>query len=578
MVRHLEHVDVAARPGPRPARAWRGRLDVAGQQHPDAGDLDEQHHAGVVGGLPSPGPASRRPAGGHSTWQRHRRRRRRVTPYGAATGAQPRPPRERVHLGAPAGGSSSRVTSTSPTVAPVEHPGQPVDVVGVEVGEHQQRHPADAEPVEAARRPARGSGPASTTTPAPGPARSTSASPWPTSQATSTQPSRRPAGRRRPDQHRDDEQHAQQPRPPTGDAAAAAGAAGDQPRRSDRSARPAPARPVPHADRRGRQRGAALGHRDDPGHAPAGGRAERAGRAGPAPARRARRPGPSTVAGPTTGATSRLATTATRLTWPEIAATTGVHASWAASGTATASATQRGSHRASASRQPGRRAPGCRPWRAPTARSPTDTASHGSTSSSAEHRDAERPRARAADRRVPMPTSADRAHRRRPHHARLGAGEQHEARRSPTAPTTYSQRPRTPHHRASSSRKPTTRVRLVPETASRWVSPVVRKSSASSSGRPRRRRRRPAPAPARAGSPAGGRRRRAARRGPRRRPATTGPGRSTTSRLARAEISTAGQVGVRRPAASRPVSAHPRPERYAGPARPPAPAPARASS
>ena len=43
-------------------------------------------------------------------------------------------------------------------------------------------------------------------------------------------------------------------------------------------------------------------------------------------------PRPSTVAGATAGAASRLATTATRLTWPEIAATTGVHASCAASG------------------------------------------------------------------------------------------------------------------------------------------------------------------------------------------------------------------------------------------------------
>ena len=51
---------------------------------------------------------------------------------------------------------------------------------------------------------------------------------------------------------------------------------------------------------------------------------------------------PSTVAGPTAGATSRLASTATRLTWPEIAATSGVQASCAAAGTATASASPPG--------------------------------------------------------------------------------------------------------------------------------------------------------------------------------------------------------------------------------------------
>ncbi len=49
----------------------------------------------------------------------------------------------------------------------------------------------------------------------------------------------------------------------------------------------------------------------------------------------------------------------------------------------------------------------------------------------------------------------------------------------PSAPTAYRPRPRTPHQRDSTSRNPTTSVRLVPDTASRWVSPVSRKSSAS---------------------------------------------------------------------------------------------------
>ena len=117
--------------------------------------------------------------------------------------------------------------------------------------------------------------------------------------------------------------------------------------------------------------------------------------------------------------------TATRLTCPEIAATSGVHASWAASGTAIASASQRGSQRPRASRSPAPAA-GSRPWPAPTARSPTDTASHGSTSSSPS---TATPSARGP-RVAPVDAEADqrdRAHHGRPQHARLGAREQHEA-------------------------------------------------------------------------------------------------------------------------------------------------------
>ena len=101
------------------------------------------------------------------------------------------------------------------------------------------------------------------------------------------------------------------------------------------------------------------------------------------------------MAGATAGAASRLAPTATRLTWPESAATTGVQATCAASGTETASATQRGSHRISASRHTGARS------RMPAVAStdsakPAVTASRGHTSSSAEHGDAEAPGAARA--------------------------------------------------------------------------------------------------------------------------------------------------------------------------------------
>ncbi len=53
------------------------------------------------------------------------------------------------------------------------------------------------------------------------------------------------------------------------------------------------------------------------------------------------------------------------------------------------------------------------------------------------------------------------------------------------AATSVSHRPRTPHHRATTSRNPTISVRLVPDTAVRWVSPVVRKSSSRPGSSPR---------------------------------------------------------------------------------------------
>ncbi|KOX12843.1 hypothetical protein ADK67_45475 [Saccharothrix sp. NRRL B-16348] len=51
------------------------------------------------------------------------------------------------------------------------------------------------------------------------------------------------------------------------------------------------------------------------------------------------------MAGATTGATSRFATTATRLTWPESPATSGAVARFAATGTANASAKPTGTPR-----------------------------------------------------------------------------------------------------------------------------------------------------------------------------------------------------------------------------------------
>ncbi len=153
-------------------------------------------------------------------------------------------------------------------------------------------------------------------------------------------------------------------------------------------------------------------------------------------------PRPSTVAGATTGAASRLATTATRLTWPEIAATTGVHASCAASGTDSASAAHRGSHRHSASRQPGAR--NTIPAVASTdSANPTSPASHGSNSisTSTASPSARGPRCRPL---LPMPTSATEpitAAR-----STLGSGRASSTNpTTPTAPATTSPRARTPH-------------------------------------------------------------------------------------------------------------------------------------
>ena len=168
-------------------------------------------------------------------------------------------------------------------------------------------------------------------------------------------------------------------------------------------------------------------------------------------------------------------------TWPEIAATRGVHASWAASGTETASATQRGSQRVSRSRQPGanQRMPGRGQGREGE---PGRHRQPRVEQQQEEHRGAERPGARAGDRGCPCrsaPTEPITAAR-----STLGS-----VRASSTNPST----PSTPDHDQSpgtdarpsgpaAAGSPTTSVRLVPETASRWVRPEVRKSSPSCSG------------------------------------------------------------------------------------------------
>lgn len=188
-----------------------------------------------------------------------------------------------------------------------------------------------------------GSGPVSTTTARPAsPVASTSASPWPTSQATIAHP------------------------------------AGGQPGEITRIGTTTTSVPVssaPTSTRSRRRRNAATtssrhATSSSPPHQPSGQpmvapgrpaawRATRISQSASGPARRTSSSAshedagatsaattPSTVAGATTGAASRFASTATRLTSPTMPATTGAVARCAAAGTATASASPRGTPRA----------------------------------------------------------------------------------------------------------------------------------------------------------------------------------------------------------------------------------------
>jgi hypothetical protein len=196
-----------------------------------------------------------------------------------------------------------------------------------------------------------GSGPASTTTAEPGPARSTSPSPWPTSHIAMTHPSGGQPGvggrasittTSSPVQA-----SAEDGRP------SSRGASGTDSRHSTVRAASGSG-PVPQSTAAvgtdAPQRATAMIH--PAAHAAGAATTTPSGTHSSPPRPPAR---PSTVAGATAGAARRLAATATRLTCPDSAATTGVQATCAASGTDTASATQRGVHRMRASRHSGAR-------------------------------------------------------------------------------------------------------------------------------------------------------------------------------------------------------------------------------
>ena len=254
-------------------------------------------------------------------------------------------------------------------------------------------------------------------------------------------------------------------------------------------------------------------------------------------------PSPSTVAGPTAGAAARLAATATRLTWPESPATTGVQASWAAAGIAIASADPSGQparHRVPPARRE-QHDPGGGQHRQREARLHGQAGLHQQQH---DDRDTERPGT------APSTVGAhreqrDRPHHRRAEHARLGAREQHEA-----------DDPERAHdqQRSGHAARPTGPARAgTPPPGSGWCRRRPAGGSARWCGsrppgprRGRRRRRRPGPAPARAGRPDGARQRRGSTPAPPRHRATTGRGPPTTSGGPRA-ASTAGEVARRRP-------------------------------
>ena len=245
---------------------------------------------------------------------------------------------------------------------------------------------------------------------------STVASPWPTSHATMTQP----AGGQ----------------PVSGGRQTAIEQAG---RQSDEQDRPRRDRQDRDGDQRDERRAATatatatrVTRRRAPPHdgRPSGSssrtrrrRFRRRGSAAPRRAPTSPPSSPATVAGATAGAASRLATTATSEICPDIAAIAGVQTSWAAIGTAIASAHHRGIQRSR------RRANGGASSRIPAVAvaermKPADRDSHGSRNSSptTAHASARTPP------RAPNPSAAtpDRAHRGGPDDAGVGPGEQHE--------------------------------------------------------------------------------------------------------------------------------------------------------
>ena len=406
VVGHLE--TSTASPGQaRAERQLARRLDVAGEQHPDP---------------VRPRPAARR-------WRR----------WGCRpTWPGRRPQHLEGRLADDPGGAVRRVAvvglDLAPPARPSLTPASAVDVVGVGVGQHQQRHPLDAEPVEAAvdergvrarrRRPPR----------CRGRSRTTSASPWPTSQATSTQPRGGQPGDGQPDQHQRPRRSSQQPRPVAGRRSSGGSASGEHDARA-RSAAPAPTAPVPQptagsgsAAPRSATSTSQAAHQPAavPEHpAAAGRRPARPARRQPQHGRRPDRPARRQVGGDRDQAD--LARRSPRRAGCRPAAPRAVRRP--------PRPPSAGSHRRERVAQPGREQQDAgRSPRTDSAK-PTVTASPGSSSSSTDDGHAERPRARGRGRRRPSrPGRPCPSPRPGPRSARCAPAAR--SRRCPTAPTT----------------------------------------------------------------------------------------------------------------------------------------------
>ena len=142
VVRQLQHIRVEPRAGAE-QRPLGVLLDVAGQQHADAADLDHQHHGQLV-----------RTETGDSMFMSGPST---VSVNCPATSTVPT--RVLLHRHTGPGGVVEHVTPgrrglpawpdlDRPDSAARQHTVQPADVVGVQVGEHQQRHAAHAESIE----------------------------------------------------------------------------------------------------------------------------------------------------------------------------------------------------------------------------------------------------------------------------------------------------------------------------------------------------------------------------------------------------------------------------------------------
>ncbi len=147
MVRHLEHLDLEARQLSA-ERCLTGRLEIAGEQDPDAAHLREQHHAGVVGRA-----AVARAGTWLVTMRPHRLEHHVTDPLGADLRRRPGHAGrgegvvhglDRLGRVEQRGGPHLSHTTSG------EQSGQAIDMVGVEVGENQQRHLGDLQPLEAA--------------------------------------------------------------------------------------------------------------------------------------------------------------------------------------------------------------------------------------------------------------------------------------------------------------------------------------------------------------------------------------------------------------------------------------------